>query len=40
MGGIDNLEMDGDLKWIVGVLSPDDNKILITSSTFIEGEKK
>ena len=39
VGGIDHLEMDGDLKWIVGVPSPDDNKILITSSTFIEGEK-
>ena len=39
VGGIDQLEMDGDLKWIVGVPSPDDNKILITSSTIIENEK-
>lgn len=39
VGGIDQLEMDGDLKWMVRVPSPDDNKILITSSTIIEGEK-
>ena len=39
VGGIDQLEMDGDLKWIVGVPSPDDIKILITSSTIIENEK-
>ena len=39
VGGIDHLEMDGDLKWIVGVPSQDDNKNLITSSTIIEGEK-
>ena len=39
VGGIDQLEMDGDLKWMVRVPSPGDNKILITSSTFIEGEK-
>ena len=38
-GGIDHLEMDGDLKWMVRVPSPDDNKIWITSSTIIEGEK-
>lgn len=37
--GIDHLEMDGDLKWMVRVPSSDDNKILITSSTIIEGEK-
>lgn len=39
LGGIDHLEMDGDLKWIVRVPSQDDNKILLTSSTIIDGKK-
>lgn len=39
VGGIDQLKMDGDLKWMVRVPSSDDNQILITSSTIIEGEK-
>ena len=39
VGVIDQLEMDGDLQWMARVPSPDDNKILITSSTIIEGEK-
>lgn len=38
-GGIDHLEMDGDLKWIVRVPSQDDNRILITSSIIIDGKK-
>lgn len=38
-GGIDDLEMDGDLKWIVRVPSQEDNKILVASSTIIDGKK-
>ena len=37
--GIDHLEMGGDLKWIVRVPSQDDHKILVTSSTIIDGKK-
>ena len=39
VGGIDYLEMDGDLKWMVRVPSQDDNRILVTSSTIIDGKK-
>lgn len=39
LGGIDHLELDGDLNWIVRVPSQDDNKILVTSSTIIDGKK-
>ncbi len=39
LSGIDHLEMDGDLKWIVRVPSQDDNRILVTSSTIIDGKK-
>lgn len=39
LGGIDELEIEGDLKLIVRVPSQDDNRILITSSTIIDGKK-